>query len=190
MLVISASLKYHRNVYVIDYFYRLIWVGRHIYSIECVLRVWRGIGPWWNIGRRSIRWEQMKTLDATGVMPKVLEILGRNPTLPYSVIAIEVGVTRERVRQIAQRNGYPSRKGMLEPKICPLCGETFNGKKNRLFCSPACAYKSRYKRKVINCYRCGKTIERRSSTMRNKTGRYYCSRACYERKVKENHSKS
>ena len=133
--------------------------------------------------------EQVKTLDAVGVMPRVLEILGGNPTISYSIIAGEVGVTRERVRQIAQRSGYPSRKGIIKPKICPFCGETFY-KRNRIFCSPACAYKARHKRIVVNCHQCGKTIERKPGTMRNKNGRYYCNRECFERKARNNHSMS
>ena len=64
----------------------------------------------------------MTTLDTIGVKSKVLEILGENPTLPYSIIGDKVGVTRERVRQIAQQNGYPPRNGILKPKICPFAG--------------------------------------------------------------------
>jgi len=131
----------------------------------------------------------MNMLNVMGVTPKVLKILEGNPTLHYSSIANEVGVTRERVRQIAQRNGYAPRKGILKLEMCPLCGKTFK-KRNRIYCSSTCAYKARHRRTVVNCFRCGKPIERRSGTMRNKTGRYYCSRSCYERKIEKKHFQS
>lgn len=119
----------------------------------------------------------MTTISIIGVEPKVLEILGKNPALPYSRIAGEVGVTRERVRQIARRNGYPPRYGVLKPKVCPVCGITFH-KRNR-YCSHACVYKARQRRIIIDCHQCGKKIERTPSNLRSKSGRYFCSRLCY-----------
>lgn len=116
--------------------------------------------------------------DTTGVTPKVLEILGENPALAYSVIADEIGVTRERVRQIAQLNGYPPRKGILKPKICPVCKKPFY-KRRSIFCSYTCKYKASHTRIVVNCHYCGKPIERTPGTMRNRSGRYFCNRVCY-----------
>jgi hypothetical protein len=123
----------------------------------------------------------MKTLDVIGVEPKVLEILEVNPALSYSFIADEVGVTRERVRQIAHRNGYPLRKGVLKSKICHICGGIFY-RRNTTYCSPACGYKARSKKIVVNCHRCGKPVERPPSTMRSRTGKYYCSKICFEKR--------
>ena len=88
----------------------------------------------------------MAILGTISVELRVLEILGINPNLPYSVIASEVGVTRERVRQIARSNGYPPRSRILKQKICPVCGETFYTR--NIYCSPMCANKS--KRNRIN----------------------------------------
>lgn len=119
----------------------------------------------------------MVTLDAIGVKPKVLELLGGNPTLPYSIVAEEVGVTRERVRQIAQRNGYPSRKGKPKSKICPVCKNTYYSR--RLHCSRTCAYKAKRKRVVVICHNCRKPVERTPSNLRNKSGKYFCSRECF-----------
>jgi hypothetical protein len=128
----------------------------------------------------------MTTLNIIGVEPKVLEILGGNPTLPYSIIAYEVGVTRERVRQIARRNGYPPRNGTLKPKICPVCGNTFYARK--LYCSRICVYKARQRRIVVYCHQCGKSIERTPGNMRSKNGRYFCNRVCFRRWVGKDHS--
>lgn len=128
----------------------------------------------------------MATLNVIGVEPKVLEILGGDPTLPYSIIANVVGVTRERVRQIARRNGYPPRSGILKPKICSVCGEIYYTKKQ--YCSRICVYKARQNRIVVDCHRCGKTIERTPGNMRSKSGRYYCNRTCYGRWTGKYHS--
>lgn len=119
----------------------------------------------------------MVTLDAVGVRPKVLERLEVNPTLSYSSIAEELGVTRERVRQIARRNGYPSRKGILRLKICPVCGDIYHTR--RVYCSRTCAYRAKRKRIVVNCSHCGKTIERAPGTLRNRSGNYFCNRLCF-----------
>jgi hypothetical protein len=130
----------------------------------------------------------MTTLDITGVRPKVLEILRARPNLSYSRIADEVGVTRERVRQIAHKNGYPPRQGNLTPKICPLCGDIYYSR--RLYCSDICAHKARRKIIVVICHHCGKSMERAPATLRrNGNGRYFCSRLCfYARWNKENRS--
>ena len=128
----------------------------------------------------------MTTLDTIGVRSKVLEILGENPTLPYSIIGSEVGVTRERVRQIAQQNGYPPRTGILKQKMCPSCRKPFYTR--NLYCSPICGYKARQKRMVINCHQCGKPIERTPGNMRSKSGKYFCNRVCFGKWTGKNHS--
>jgi len=122
----------------------------------------------------------MVTTDLVGVKPKVLEILGENPSLPYSIIAEEVGVTRERVRQIARRNGYPSRKGVTKWRICPVCGNIYHTR--RVHCSRICAYQAKRKRIIVSCYTCGKPIERAPGALRNKSGNYFCSRVCFYKK--------
>ncbi|MFC2018185.1 hypothetical protein ACFLTQ_02660 [Chloroflexota bacterium] len=127
----------------------------------------------------------MTTISLIGVEPKVLEILSGNPALPYSRIAGEVGVTRERVRQIARRNGYPPRHGILKAKVCPVCGDTFHTR--NLYCSRNCVYKARQKRIIINCHRCGKTIEKTPGNMRSKSGRYFCDRLCVRKSAVKDH---
>ncbi len=128
----------------------------------------------------------MTTLDTIGVEPKVLEILEENPALPYSIIGNEVGVTRERVRQIAQRNGYPPRNGILKQKICPVCGSAFYTR--NIYCSPVCGCRARQKRVVVSCHQCGKPIERTPGTMRSKSGKYFCNRVCFGKWTGKNHS--
>lgn len=123
----------------------------------------------------------------TSVEQKVLGILEKNPAVSYSIIAGEIGVTRERVRQIARQNGYPPRKRMSNPKVCPTCGRTFYSTEN-IYCSPDCGYRAKRKRIVVICYQCGKPIERTPGTMRSKSGNYFCNRACYAKRTAKNHT--
>ena len=123
------------------------------------------------------------TLDIANTKTKVLKLLERNPALPYTILANEFGVSRERVRQIARQNGYPPRRGILKPKTCLLCGKTHYTKKQ--YCSHTCVYKSREKRINVTCHQCGKTVERTPGNLRSKSGRYYCNRACFIKWMKE-----
>jgi len=130
----------------------------------------------------------MTTINRMSVKSKVLEILAEDPAIPYSNIGDEVGVSRERVRQIATQYGYPPRMGRGKPgKTCPVCGKVFY-KNNNTYCSTDCGYKSRRKKIVVNCHQCGKPIERTPGTMRSKSGYYFCDRVCFGRWTGKNHS--
>jgi MYM-type Zinc finger with FCS sequence motif len=132
--------------------------------------------------------EQMTTINRMSVKLKVLEILAEDPDIPYSNIGDEVGVSRERVRQIARQCGYPPRSCKGKPgKTCPACGKIFY-KKNNTYCSTECGYKSRRRKIVLNCHQCGKSIERTPGTMRSRSGYYFCDRACFGRWTGKNHS--
>ena len=101
----------------------------------------------------------MTTNSVIGARFKISEMLISNPELPYSIIANEVGVTRERVRQIAKQYGFPQRKPKpkqtLKQKLCPLCNQAFNtGNK---YCSHDCAKNAIRTRIVVICDQCGKS---------------------------------
>lgn len=123
----------------------------------------------------------MTTLNATCARPKVLELLGANPALPYSIIAEEVGVSRERVRQIARHSGYPPRYGIPRPQICPVCRETFYSR--RLYCSSGCKHQVSRKAIILSCHICGKPVVRTPGNLRSKSGKYFCNRECFKRWV-------
>lgn len=130
----------------------------------------------------------MTTIDRISTKSKVLEILAEDPDIPYSSIGNEVGVSRERVRQIAQQYGFPARTGRAKPgKTCPVCGKVFY-KKNNTYCSTDCGYKSRQRKVSLNCHQCGKPLERTPGTMRSKSGYYFCDRVCFGRWTGKNHS--
>jgi len=127
-------------------------------------------------------------INKSGVGFKVLEILEENPSIPYSTIGDMVGVTRERVRQIAQKNGYPPRNGALKLKPCPICGKDFSTR--NLYCSLACSHNAMRNRIVVNCHQCGETFERRPGAMRSKSGKYFCSRVCFGKWTGKTNSKA
>ena len=126
----------------------------------------------------------MAILNNISTKQKVLEILSVNPDISYSVVSDKVGVTRERVRQIARKNGYPPRQNISKPKVCVICGKNFYTR--NLYCSTVCRYKAtRAMRMVINCHLCGKSIERTPAKLRSKNGTYFCNRECYIRWMRE-----
>ena len=116
-------------------------------------------------------------LGKTGAKSKILKILSEDPEIPYSVVANKVGVTRERVRQIAKRNGFPPRIGKLKPKTCPVCGGIFYSR--NIYCSSVCRHNAIRRRIVIACHQCGKPIERTPGKMRSKSGKYFCDKKCF-----------
>lgn len=63
----------------------------------------------------------MAISGVSSVGSKTSGVSDGNPELPYNTIAGRVGVTRERVRQIARKNGYPPRVGIAENKPEKIC---------------------------------------------------------------------
>lgn len=69
-------------------------------------------------------------------------------------IADQCGLTRERVRQILKRTGVtPPEK---EPRLCPVCGETYQARKRQQHHNRECMMKS--KRQNFTCSVCGVTF--------------------------------
>jgi len=73
-----------------------------------------------------------------GVADTVVEIKLKNPKRKAADIARDVGVSRERIRQILKKNGLCTRLPRLT-NICINCGKPFpRGDKRDLYCSPEC----------------------------------------------------
>lgn len=109
----------------------------------------------------------MTILIDPSIKHKILEILGENPTIPYSIIGRKVGVTRERVRQIARQNGYPPRRhqGKLNLKTCSTCSKTYVGGNS----AQTCPHGRQGKLKSKKCPVCNKVLHSRG---------LYCSAEC------------
>lgn len=126
----------------------------------------------------------MIIVNNVSVKQRVLDILSKDPAISYSIIGRKLGVSREWVRQIAQKSGYPLRKNIPKSRECPFCGNSFYNR--NLYCSPVCRYKAvRTMRIVVICHQCGKSIERTPAKLRSENGRYFCNRECYIRWMRE-----
>jgi|TARA_Y100000310_G_scaffold162986_1_gene162918 hypothetical protein len=111
----------------------------------------------------------------------VLRLRTINPEMKASHIAKEIGVTRERVRQILNMLGLPTRVGLLPVEYCLQCGKPRN--RNRLFCSRACAWESKYI--YLKCMGCGNDFKRREKlhahNLRKGSSYVFCSKSCFGR---------
>lgn len=99
-----------------------------------------------------------------------------------SEIAKEVGVTRERVRQIAKAEGYlmPHQVTNKHISVCRICGKKFEGRTVAKYCSTKCyeIKKASYWTKKP-CAQCGKIFTFRTSLTRIGREPQFCSKSCY-----------
>lgn len=107
---------------------------------------------------------------------EVLVLKDDNPQLSLAEIGREVGLSRERVRQIIKASGKVYKK--VDKEICPLCQ---GQKKPRTKYCKTCYHKLRTI--VLKCPQCGKEIERRKSSYTYRKEKqhqldFYCSREC------------
>lgn len=103
-----------------------------------------------------------------------------NPYMRYSDIAKDVGITKERVRQILkERNLFTPRNGAIITRTCPVCSKVMTGMKSQLYkhCSRECAWESRTTRVTLVCDGCGKSFTRKPSMIRSE--KHYHSRRCH-----------
>lgn len=111
------------------------------------------------------------------------------PTLPLgalTLIANEVGCTREMARQVAKRLGYESQH-ILPRQTCPVCEKPARFA-NTLYCSRECAGKGRRKSNVVKtCDHCKNDYEltpAKHAAWRRNRKRFpsirhtFCSKAC------------
>ena len=104
-----------------------------------------------------------------------------NPYATTPQIASEVGVTKERVRQILVSENLPTR--YRKPSyVCNNCGNKFpfNSRKSRLFCSSEC--RKEYYQATLRCDACGKLFTLGYSVLKTRvksaSQHFYCSLAC------------
>lgn len=75
---------------------------------------------------------------------KVIQWLEHSPDDSYADIARVLGISRERVRQIAKRGGFPERKLPLASKSCLVCRKIFQPKSGKVkTCSRVCGNRLR-----------------------------------------------
>lgn len=99
---------------------------------------------------------------------------GEIPTGELTVVANEVGVTRELVRQLARKGGYTRLYKQPTPRLCE-CGGTLQ--KGRKWCENCLLI-------PVACDVCGKVVRRpRAAILRSVSdhrykGRQFCSKTC------------
>lgn len=123
------------------------------------------------------------------IRKQVRELRSAYLCMTMSEIAKKVGVSRQRVYQILQKDGFPTkhqhyvRKNLYE---CPVCGTTSEHK----FCSDAC--KNKWQQIPVICSRCGKLFSRNRRVLLRNYRRHsralFCSRYCIGMWLAENYS--
>ena len=116
---------------------------------------------------------------------KIEASLAKNPVQTLQQVATEVGVTRERVRQITKeygihREALPSRYGR-----CISCGRTRHDRRVNNILECGICRPNRAKYITVNCYWCNKSFSRRASSQRSK--RSFCNNVCLGKWVAENY---
>jgi len=113
---------------------------------------------------------------------RVKNIRRNNPCATLQVIGDEVGLSRERVRQILKKEGLTTAHYIESPYkfFCPECGKPTRWK----FCNKQC--RDKYLYIPVTCDNCGKINYRLQSTVlyrvKNKlnlyNGHYFCNKRC------------
>jgi hypothetical protein len=113
---------------------------------------------------------------------QVFEIRQQYPTTSATEIARQIGVTRERVRQILNELDLPT-SFELPPRYCPDCGAPILSKQIR--CGQCYA---RAHHITLRCVHCGKVflrlrgqVAREIRRRKHAPQRAFCSRECFDR---------
>lgn len=108
-----------------------------------------------------------------------------------NIIAKEVGITRERVRQIAKRCGYITAqddRNVFNYVPCLYCGTKFKRSHRKKFCSPNCnkEYKFQLYHDLVECKQCHFYFLANRKSVENR-GRYFCSKTCQGKYIGEHY---
>jgi len=123
---------------------------------------------------------------------RILELRDNDSTLKLQDIANDVGLSRERVRQILKESNRQT-SGFVEPKVCARvgCNITYPRSSHSIYCSTKCSNLVYYT--LVNCNWCGKQkLITKSDYKRNTEkayrlfgdspkykGNFYCDRKCF-----------
>jgi len=111
---------------------------------------------------------------------RILELRKENPELPSIRMAEMLSISRERVRQILEKEGLPT-AFYKDYGSCTVCGKDKPGRQQ--FCSKACSYEAHRVR--FNCALCGQSKQllrsQYNAQVRRGYDRMYCSRLCRNR---------
>ena len=117
----------------------------------------------------------------SGSRIRVVELRTHHPHMTLREIGEELGITRERVRQILTSEKLETRSTARIPipmPSCKRCGNPVPYRK-RLFCSRICQRPTG--RTIVMCHSCGKEISLMTSIYKTRHARaahIHCSRTC------------
>jgi hypothetical protein len=109
-----------------------------------------------------------------------------------TIISKRVGLTRERVRQLANGAGfitYNNKKNVFLYSRCFYCGKKFRkNRSNRQTCSPSCSRNYLFYRywTIVECKQCHLYFIVRISKLKSR-GRYFCGKTCQGKWLADNY---
>jgi hypothetical protein len=112
---------------------------------------------------------------------RVISLRKSNPDMTLIEIGNEIGITKERVRQILASEHLETRSTNRIPApmpLCKQCGMPVPYRK-RIFCSAICHRPA--SRVTVNCHYCGKEMSLMASVYKSRSdsSKYiHCSRTC------------
>ena len=117
----------------------------------------------------------------TGRRTRVVELRIHHPHMTLREIGEELGITRERVRQILVTENLETRSSARMPMPMPACKRCGNPVpyRKRIFCSRMCHRPNG--RIIVICHSCGKAISLMTSIYKSRHARaahIHCSRTC------------
>lgn len=107
-----------------------------------------------------------------------------------SLISVDIGLSRERVRQLANKMGYitySNKKNVFNKFNCLYCGKP-TIRKNKQYCSVDCSKMASFYRNhvLLQCKGCQLYFVTQRSDFENH-GRKYCSKICFGKYAGENY---
>jgi len=117
----------------------------------------------------------------TPTRDKVIELRKHHPEMTLQAIGTELGISRERVRQILTSENIETRSLGRIPVPMPLCKNCNNPVplRKRIYCSPECQRPNG--KTTTHCHFCNKEIVLMSAQYRARSSRathIHCSREC------------
>ena len=112
---------------------------------------------------------------------KAIELRKHHPEMTLQAIGTELGISRERVRQILTSENLETRSVGRIPEPMPLCRTCNNPVpiRRRIYCSSEC--QRPYGKTTVNCHFCNTEITLMTSQYNARTSRnvhIHCSREC------------
>jgi len=139
----------------------------------------------------ALRYKGNQTITLRGefIRQQVKELRMSNLSMTMSEIARLMGISRQRVFQILQENGLPTKHLVRQINNyrynCPVCGKISINK----FCSDEC--KKQWQQIPVVCTRCGKLffrdIHKFLYNYRDHNGTIFCSRNCQSKWIGEHY---